>query len=284
MRVLVTGGNGRLGPWVSRELRDHGHDVVSVDRQLPREREAGIHYRAVELSDLGQVIGALSGCAAVVHLGAIPAPWSHPDEVVFLNNVGATYNTLQAAHSLGIRKAIIASSCSAYGMAWTETRFEPLYAPIDEEHPLLAHDPYALSKEVDERTAEMFVRRGGMAVLAYRFHWIALPGEAIARANDRAEDPARDATNLWGYVDIRDATRACRLGLEADIPGFEAVNIIAADTVRHEPTADLIRTYCPTVELREPLPGNASGWSSAKAQRLLGYVPQHSWRDEAPTG
>jgi nucleoside-diphosphate-sugar epimerase len=282
MRVLVTGGNGRLGPWVARELRDHGHAVVCVDRQPPREREAGIRYRTIELSDLGQVAGALAGCEAVVHLGAIPAPWSFPDEVVFLNNVGATYNTLQAAHLLGIRKAIIASSCSAYGMAWTETRFEPLYAPIDEDHPLLAHDPYALSKEVDERTAEMFVRRSRMAILAYRFHWIALPGEAAQRANDPNDDPARAATDLWGWVDIRDAARACRLGLEADIPGFEAVNIAAADTARHEPTADLIRTYCPTTELREPLPGNATGWSIAKARKLLGYVPAHSWRDEAP--
>ena len=182
MRVLVTGGDGRLGPWVARELRDHGHEVVSIDRLLPREREAGIRYRAVELGDLGQVVGAMRGCAAVIHLGAIPAPWSHPDEVVFLNNVGATYNTLQAAYLLGIGKAIIASSCSAYGMAWTETRFEPRYAPVDEEHPLLPHDPYGLAKETDERTAAMFARRCGTAILAYRFHWIALPGEAAARA------------------------------------------------------------------------------------------------------
>lgn len=279
MRVLVTGGDGRLGPWVARELRDHGHEVVSIDRLLPREREAGIRYRAVELGDLGQVVGAMRGCAAVIHLGAIPAPWSHPDEVVFLNNVGATYNTLQAAYLLGIGKAIIASSCSAYGMAWTETRFEPRYAPVDEEHPLLPHDPYGLAKETDERTAAMFARRCGMAILAYRFHWIALPGEAAARANDPADDPARAATDLWGWVDIRDAARACRLGLETDIPGFEAVNIAAADTARHEPTEALLRAHCPTTVLREPLPGNATGWSIAKARRLLGYVPEHSWRD-----
>ena len=53
--------------------------------------------------------------------------------------------------------------------------------PLDEDHPFIVRDPYALSKETDERTAEMFVRRWGMTVLAYRLHWIAEPGEDSRR-------------------------------------------------------------------------------------------------------
>ncbi len=281
MRILITGGSGRLGSWVGRDLRDHGHAIVSVDRQLPATREPGITYRAVELGDLGQIIGAMVGCDIILHFGAIPSPWSHPDEVVFLNNVGATYNVLQAALTLGLRRAIIASSASAYGMAWARPTFPPHYAPLDEGHPFLAHDPYALSKEVDERTAAMFARRSGMTILAYRFHWIAGPGEAAARAHNPHFVPRdADATNLWGYVDIRDAAQACRLGLTADIDGFAPFNITAADTLRHEPTADLLRQHLPTVELRAPLPGHTSAWSIDKARRLLGYTPHHSWRDD----
>jgi nucleoside-diphosphate-sugar epimerase len=280
MRVLVTGGNGRLGRWVGRELRDHGHDVVGVDRHLPSAREPGIHHRQVELSDLGQVVGASIGSGALIHLAAIPAPYSHPDEVVFLNNVGATYNALQAAMTVGIKRAIIASSVSAYGMAWARPTFPPLYAPLDEDHPFLSRDPYALSKEVDERTGEMFARRCGMTVLAYRLHWIAGPGEASRRANDPGFTPEQDATNLWGYVDVRDAARAFRLGLEADVTGFTAFNITANDTLRTEPTEELLRTLLPTTELRSPLPGNASAWCTIRARELLGFVPTHSWRDE----
>jgi nucleoside-diphosphate-sugar epimerase len=284
MRVLVTGGNGKLGKWVGRELRDHDYDVVSVDRFLPSSREPGIHFRQVELSELGQVVGAMAGCEALVHLAAIPNPYSHPDEVVFLNNVGATYNALQAAMTVGIGRAVIASSASAYGMAWARPTFPPLYAPLDEEHPFIVCDPYALSKETDERTAEMFTRRCGMTVLAYRLHWIAEPGEARQRATDPDDAPAAGATNLWGYVDVRDAARAFRLGLEADVLGFAAVNITANDTLRPEPTAELIRAFLPTTELRSPLPGNASGWSNARARELLGFVPTHSWRDEVESG
>lgn len=279
MRVLLTGGNGRLGRWVGRELRDHGYEVVSVDRQLPAAGEPGIHYRQVEMSDLGQVVGAAAGREALIHLAAIPNPYAHPDEVVFLNNVGATYNALQAAMTVGMARAIIASSVSAYGMAWARPTFAPLYAPLDEAHPFIVRDPYALSKETDERTAEMFVRRG-MTVLAYRLHWIAEPGEASRRAHDPAYTPERDATNFWGYVDVRDAARAFRLGLEAELSGFAAVNITANDTLRPEPTEELLRTYLPTTELRRPLPGNATAWDNTRARELLGFIPAFSWRDE----
>ncbi len=280
MRVLLTGGNGRLGHWVGRELRDNGHEVVSVDRHLPSIPEPGIHHRQVEMHDLGQVIGAAAGCDALVHLAAIPSPYRHPDEVVFLNNAGATYNALQAAMLIGIERAIIASSASAYGMAWARPTFPPLYAPLDENHPFLSSEPYALSKETDERTAEMFVRRCGMTVLAYRYHWISQPGEAKARANDLSVPPEAGATNLWGYVDVRDAARACRVGLESSVAGFAAFNITANDTLRHEPTEQLIRTVLPTTEIRSPMPGNASAWSNARARDVLGFVPAHSWRDE----
>ncbi len=164
-------------------------------------------------------------------------------------------------------------------MAWARPTFPPLYAPLDEDHPITARDPYALSKETDERTAEMFVRRCGMTVLAYRLHWIAEPGEARRRASDSGP-PERDATNLWGYVDVRDAARAFRLGLDADLTGLTAFNIVADDTLRSERTEDLMRSLLPSTELRGPLPGNASGWSTTRARELLGFIPAHSWRDE----
>ena len=279
MRVVVTGGNGKLGRFVVRDLRDHGHDVLSVDARLPADPEPGIRHRQVEMADLGQVVGALAGADAVVHLAAIPHPFSHPDEVVFRNNVGATYHALQAAMTLGIRRAVIASSVSAYGMAWAQPSFPPLYAPVDEAHPFLAKDPYALSKEVDERTAEMFARRCGMTVLACRFHWVAEPGEARRAALDPAATPDQNANNLWGYLDARDAARAVRLGLAADIDGFVPVNLAAADTLRPEPTEELIRQVLPGLHLRRPLPDRASGWAIDRARERLGWEPQHSWQD-----
>lgn len=279
-RVLVTGGNGKLGSWVVSELRDHGYDVVSVDRELPATPVAGVRHRQVEMGELGQVMGAAAGRDAIVHLAAIPNPYRHADEVVFQNNVVNTYNTLQAAMVLGIPRAVIASSVSAYGMAWARPTFPPLFVPLDETHPFLSHEPYALSKETDERTAEMFVRRSGMTVLALRFHWVTAPGEARRRAMSPDYQPNEGCTNLWGYIDIRDAARACRLGLEAEVSGFHALNITANDTLRTEPTQPLLEQLLPTVERRAEFPGTASPWANGRAREVIGFEPMHSWRDE----
>ena len=61
--------------------------------------------------------------------------------------------------------------------------------------------------------------------------------------------------------------------------GFAALNIVADDTLRAEPTEELLRAWLPQVERRRPLPGNSSGWCTARARELLGFIPEHSWRD-----
>lgn len=286
MKVLVTGGSGHLGQFVVQDLLDHGYAVVNADRRPPlnqgRGRSSSAWFIHTDVGNVGEVAGALAGCDAVVHLGAIPAPYRHADEVVFNNNTQATFAVLQAASLLGIKRAVFASSISAYGNAYSPEVTVPLYAPVDEAHPLLNHDAYGLSKEVDERTGQMFHRRTGMSVAAMRFHWVAAPGEALARVpatNASLADPQTSRV-LWGYIDARDAASICRLALEADNIDFEVFNVTAADTLAEIPTEDLLRTYAPSVEIREPIPGFASPYSIAKAKRLLGWEPAHSWRDE----
>jgi nucleoside-diphosphate-sugar epimerase len=282
MRILVTGGSGKLGQVVVRELLDHGHQVVSADQHAPATRPSDYRFIQTDLGDVGQVAGAMNGCDGVIHLGAIPAPYSHADEFVFMNNVGATFATLQAANLLGVKKAVIASSISALGTAWALDDHLPVYAPVDEAHPLLVKDCYGLSKEVDERTAEMFHRKTGMQIVALRFHWVARAEEAREMAGKLAADPKFSTwwRLLWGYIEIRDAAAACRRGIEATGLGFEPFLVTAADTLSETPTEKLIRTYTPSVELRQPIPGTRSGFAIEKGERLLGWKPTHSWRTE----
>lgn len=283
MKVLVTGGSGRLGTFAVRELLNHGHEPINADRQHlngASPLDAEVRLVQTDLGDVGQVAGAMIGCDAVLHLGAIPAPYRHADEVVFANNTQATFAVCQAASLLGVRRLVIASSISALGTAWAPTPFPPRYAPVDEAHPLLVHDAYGLSKEVDERTAEMFHRRAGIEVAALRFHWVALAEEAAAKAATIAEDPRADDwwRLLWGYVDARDAALACRLALEAPKIGFEVFNVTAADTLSDVPTELLINRFTPSVTLRAAIRGTESAFSLAKARNLLGFSPRYSWR------
>jgi nucleoside-diphosphate-sugar epimerase len=280
-RILVTGASGKLGQAVVEELVAHSYEVVGADRRPPPLQRPQVHFAEVELGDVGEVAGAMSGSQAVIHLGAIPGPNRRADEVVFANNTRATFAVLQAARLLGVRKAVIASSISALGPSFSPERTTPLYAPVDEDHPLLGADAYALSKEVDERTAAMFHRRVGMAIAALRFTFIGRPVELAESAARHRRDPAAGSRTLWSYVDIRDAAVATRLALEAKGLTFEVFNVTAADTLSDIPTERLLRQYAPSVEIRQPILGNASAYSVEKARRVLGYEPAHSWRDEA---
>lgn len=282
--VLVTGASGRLGRAVVRELVAAGYEVRGTDRRRPEPGVLpdGVRFIESTLSDVGQVAGAARDCTALIHLGAIPAPYSHADEVVFGNNTGATFAVMQAASLLGIRRIAFASSVSAYGMAWARPTFTAQYVPLDEEHPIIAKDPYALSKEVDERTAAMFSRKDGSTIAALRFHWIAQPEELDRRAGatDANQDSSVGLPGLWGYVHVADAARACRLAIEAEPFGFAAFNIVAADTLLAIPTEEALAQFGPHIEIRSPLPGFTGGFAIDKAKRLLGWEPQHSWRTE----
>lgn len=278
MKVLVTGGSGRLGQFAIAELLEHGHDVVNADRRRGPTDGPAAHFVETDLSNVGQVAGLLKDCDAVVHLGAIPAPWSHADEVVFTNNTVNTYAVFQAAWVTGIQKVAFASSASAYGMAWSVASRPPLFVPLDESHPFLVAEPYGLSKEVDERTAEMFHRRSGMQAIALRFHWVANPGELREIAARGGADPSGHPNNLWSYVDARDAASAIRRSIEVDGLGFEPFNITAADTLCAEPTQSLIDRFFPGIEQRAPLPDHTTCFSIAKAAQLLQWTPQYSWR------
>ena len=278
-RILVTGASGKLGQAVVDELVAHDYEVVGVDRRPSPAPRPGVRFAEIELADVGQVADAMCGAHAVIHLGAIPGPRQDADEVVFANNTRATFAVLQAARLMGVRKAVIASSISALGPSFSPEPTTPLYAPVDEEHPLLGADAYALSKEVDERTAAMFHRRVGMETAALRFTWVAAPVEALDGAAKVRQNPAGCSRTLWSYVDIRDAAVATRLALEAAGLTFEVFNIAAADTLSDIPTEDLLREFAPSVEVRHPISGHASAYSIEKARRVLGYEPAHSWRD-----
>lgn len=281
MQIAVTGAAGKLGRGVVTDLVASGHDVVAADR-IRSDAPAGVRRVDWDGRDVDGLAAAITGCVALIHLAAIPVPYAHPHQVVFGNNTGATFAALQAAADAGIRVAAIASSGSAYGTAFSPQLSHPRYAPVDEAHPLDNADPYGLSKEVDERTAEMFSRRYRMSVAALRFHWITTAEEqreSVARLRAGVIDEDR-LRALWGYVDVRDAARACRLAVESaarEPYGFVPMNIVAADILADEPLAELIARHAPGVEVRGDL--SRGGFAIDRAERVIGWRPEHSWRD-----
>ncbi len=274
-RVVVTGGAGKAGRAVVRDLLEHGYDVVSVDLVRDPNLTEGQQLVA-DLTDYGEAVDALKGADAVVHLAAIPAPGLKPDELTFRVNTTSTYNVFAAAPLLGLRRVVWASSETTIGLPFE--RELPRYAPIDEEHPLLPESSYALSKVVSEEMARQFSRWNGIPHVGLRFSNVMEPHD-YERFPGFSDDAQLRRWNLWGYVDARDVAQSCRLALDADLAGAEVFIIAAADTVMNRPSADLMAETYPDVEVRDGVGEFGTLLSIEKARRLLGYEPAFSWRD-----
>jgi UDP-glucose 4-epimerase len=286
-RVVVTGGSGKLGRAVVRELVDHRYEVTVLDRAVPPEPAAlaGAMFVPVDLTDWGQVVDALLGVEsrydrvdAVVHLAAIPAPGIVGDQQTFANNMNASYNVFTAARRVGVRTIVWASSETVLGLPFDTP---PPYIPVDEQYPPRPESTYSLVKTLEERMAEQLCRWDPqLTMIGLRFSNVMEPA-------DYADFPSFDADarlrkwNLWGYIDARDGAQAVRLALQQDSPGFDVFIIANADTVMSRPNAELVAEVFPGVEIRGDIGVHDTLLSIDKARAKLGFAPTHSWRDAA---
>ncbi|WP_247040899.1 NAD-dependent epimerase/dehydratase family protein [Arthrobacter rhizosphaerae] len=279
MRIAVTGGSGKLGRSVVRRLNQDGHEVTNLDLTGPKSRG----FTQIDLRNYGHVLDALlglddrhGGVDAVVHLAAIPAPGLAPDAATFENNMLSTYNVFQATRRAGIRKLVYASSETVLGLPFD---VDPPYIPVDEEYPARPESTYSLVKHLEEQMAVQLTRWDPeLSIVALRFSNVMDP-------EDYEAFPAFDADaslrkwNLWGYIDGRDGAQGVVKALEYETPGFEAFIIANADTVMQRSSASLAAEVFPAVTVTKELGEHETMLSIDKAKRLLGFAPEHSWRD-----
>jgi nucleoside-diphosphate-sugar epimerase len=276
MRIVVTGGSGKAGRWVVKDLREHGHDVLNVD--VRHDGSAFGLCLIADLTDYGQTAEALAGANAVVHLAAIPAPELRTPAETFRINALSTYNVFAAAEANGLKRVVWASSETVLGLPFD---IPPLFAPIDETIEVRPETSYALSKVVGEAMATQLNRRTGIPVVGLRISNIMEPEDYAAFPSYWGDATLRK-WNLWGYVDCRDVAQACRLGLEAGVTGAEVCIIAAADTVMPQASAELMAEVFPMVPLTRTVPDRQTLLSIDRARRVLGYEPAHRWSDHVP--
>ena len=272
MKIALTGGSGKIGLAITDMALAQGHEIVSIDRVVATDpvSSPNLRYIQAEVTDYDALVGAFSGCDAMIHMAAIPHPMNDPNHVVHNNNVVGSYNALRAAVECGIMRICQASSVNAIGQAYSrKPRYD--YFPIDEDHPNYAEDPYSLSKWICEQQGDAFARRyEGISIASLRFHWV-LPDRAFAAGHYQTLEWGVDK-HLWAYTRRDCAADACLRSVMTDLKGHEVFYIVAPVTAVETPSDALAAKHFPDVPIRGNPQGNWSFMTSAKAERLLGWV------------
>ncbi len=275
-KVAVTGGAGRLGAYVVPRLaRSAG--VTVIDRAAP---PWGGAWRAADVLDRAGLEQAFAGHDAVVHLAAIPNPFTSSPEDILRVNVQGTWNCFAAAETAGVKRVVLASSDSATGMVFKVQPLPPLYLPIDEDHPLRPTESYGLSKLMAEDVARVFARRGALEVVVLRPTFVVFPTLVPELP---ARQAAPDSRNMWSYVEPEDVAEAFHLALALTGVRYETFFVSAADTLSLLPTLERIQALFgrlpeirkPAVYLENP---RAAVFDQERARTRLGFVPRSDWR------
>jgi nucleoside-diphosphate-sugar epimerase len=291
-RILFTGGTGKAGRHVLPWLRDKGYRILNFD--LNPSEHADIPTLIGDITDSGQVFNAMTthfgfggfGAGAppgpvdaVVHFAAIPRILIRSDDETYRVNVMGTYRVIEAAMKLGIRKVIIASSETTYGVCFAEGDNDFHSFPLDEDYDTDPMDSYGLSKVVNEKTARAFAMRFGADIYALRIGNVIEPHE-YGRFPGFVADPPSRKRNAWSYIDARDLGQIVHLCLEKDGFGFQVFNAVNDTITADLPTAVFLRKYCPNVPVKRPLEGFEAPLSNRKIREVLGFREEHPWRDE----
>lgn len=286
MRVLVTGGAGFIGSHVVELLLESGHDVSVVDNLstgVERNVPSGARLYRVDITSaaLAEVMATEEPEVVIHHAAQIDVRRSVEDPAFDAAvNILGSINLLEHARRTGVRKIVYASSAAVYG--------NPLYVPVDEEHPILATSPYGASKYTVEKYLYLYRELYGLDFTVLRYANVYGPrqdplgeGGVVAIFTHRLAHglPVTvfgDGEQTRDYVYVGDIARANLLALTAG--GGQVVNVGCG---REVSVNQLLRAMLEVTGVRAEVewaperPGEIrrSALANRRAQEALGWRP-----------
>ncbi|GAB3899184.1 NAD-dependent epimerase/dehydratase family protein [Spirosoma agri] len=290
-RIFFTGGSGKAGKHVVPYLLDQGHRVLNVD--LTPLDHPGVDNLVADITDSGQIFNAMTSYAgldelepgtgvpkfdAVVHFAAVPRILLKPDNETFRVNTIGTYNVIEAAVKLGIRKIIIASSETTYGICFSNGQTDPKVLPLEEDYDVDPMDSYGLSKVVNEQTARSFQRRSGFDIYALRIGNVIEPHEYAELFPHYFTNPEVRRRNAFCYIDARDLGQIVDLCLQKDQLGYQVFNAGNDHNGAILPSQELAARFFPGVPFSREMGEHEALFSNRKIRDVLGFREQHNWQ------
>ncbi|HEY9164840.1 MAG TPA: NAD(P)-dependent oxidoreductase [Candidatus Kryptonia bacterium] len=270
-RILITGGAGLVGKYVTNDLATD-YEVTVLDKKKPA---ADVEFIEADLTDASSIKAHDEHFDAILHLAGIPHPLNDPAERVFTVNTLGTFTVMQFAADKGIKKVVLASSESTLGFAFARRAASPDYFPIDEQHPLLPQDPYGLSKVCSEEILKSYSRAYQIQTVALRFPWIWVPDEKEKEVYRKLiSEYEKWYKNLWAWVNVHDVSQAFSKALEYKGDGFDRFFITADDNWTGLSSAELIGEFYPKSQVVHSMKSPRSLISSDLAKVVLKYSPK----------
>lgn len=238
MLVLVVGGAGYVAG-LALPVLARRHTIRVLDRRLPGD---GVEPVVGEATDYDALRGAMAGVDAVVHcaMGTHDTTTPTGSADAFDVNVKSVHLTLRAAHDAGVPHAVYMSSLSVFSDITERS--------LDESVPPDATDVYGLSKRLGEQVCEAAAREWGLSVNVLRLTW----------------PTPDDVWPAWG-VDEEPRLRYAADGTPIHATAGSDVGHALLAALEHRAGFDVYH-----------ITGDRSArrWSTAKAERVLGWQPQ----------
>lgn len=295
MKYLITGGAGFIGSHIARALLGQGENVRIFDNFSSGKREnlKGLDVELVEgdLRDNAKVMDAVKGVDIIFHEAAfvsVPESMEKPQEC-FDVNVTGTSLLFEAARKAAVKRVVIASSAAVYG--------DSTAMPLVENTPLKQLSPYATSKRIDEKYAELYTNQFGLEVAALRYFNVYGPRQRpdsmyaaavpifIRRMLDNKPITVYgDGGQSRDLVNVRDVVQANLLASQHPAAPGQIFNVCTGVETRLLDLLDILYEVFPDAPKHvhaEPRAGDIyrSIGTPRKAMDTLGFKPQVSLAD-----
>lgn len=297
--VLVTGGAGFIGSHICRELVNSGEKVVIMDNfsqgQLDLVKKLRIpdiadkvSFVRGDITDFPNIIETLKKheIEKIVHTAAItfiPTAIENPSLTFKVNTVGS-FNLLEAARILDLKKFVYISTASTYG--------DFQYTPADENHPLEPKDVYGATKAAADRLSMSYFKTYGLPVSVVRTSSVYGPGDLERRVIKNFVENALQGiplqlqgggTQRRDFSYVKDVARGISYALLKDGSIGEVFNITGGTDFSIKEAADIIKEFVPSAEVKETgarsVDINRGKLDISKAKKVLGYSPKYGIRE-----